>query len=292
MAWSQVYDGSSAVGVVVIDPHNGPGISTDPVLASEVSQAQQLGIKVMGYVYTRYASGPVTLQAAEGQVSSYLAWYHVNGVLFDQLNSSCVLQTSEYYHSLYAYVKSISPQLTVMLNPGTSPQQCYAKSSDIIMDFEGNQTQYVNYQPLPWTRSYPSGMFCNLILGVPDSASMNAFIAAAIGKNVGWIYITNYDVTSGSPYGSVPDYFKQEVASVDGLDGVPDTWHDPQGPTAIVLVLGVVLAVVAVALVLDRGSSKIRKMGTKGRANVPPPGPAASHAGVLRSREGRRSRDP
>ena len=103
-AWSAVIANAPTVGLVVFNPASGPGKAPDLVSASEVSDARETGIKVVGYVYTHYADGNVTLKQAESQVDDYLRWYQVDGIFFDQTNSSCTGSAIGYYSSLYEYV--------------------------------------------------------------------------------------------------------------------------------------------------------------------------------------------
>jgi hypothetical protein len=228
--WTRAIEGAPAVGLIVYNPSSGPGTHPDPGFANTVSRAQQAGIKVVGYVDTRYANGNVSINSAEKQIDDYFNWYKVDGIFFDQSNSSCASRASEYYSILFQYAKARSSSAPVVLNPGTTPGQCYVWNADMILTFENTFAKYRDsFVPSDWTAQYPRDMFCHLVLGAPNETAMKWSINAGVGRGVGWMFVTSFDTTKGNPYDSLPPYFEQEVAYVNSIDGFDNQWGFPGG---------------------------------------------------------------
>ena len=266
--WGRVIQAAPVVGMVILNPENGPGESPNPGLVSDAAQAQQAGIRVIGYVFTRYADGSVNVSQAEHEVDEYLSWYKVDGVFFDQANSSCAPTPEAYYAALHQYVKTKSPGLMVVLNPGATPGSCYGWMSDVLIDFEDTFANYqANYHGAGWTNEYPAESFFHLILGAPNESAMEASVNSAVARNAGWVYVTSFDTSQNNTYGSLPPYFDQEVAYVASINGEVD----PLSPRLPVLPLGVVVAVAAgVSLVVFRKKMKAiaRKVSRQALRNV------------------------
>jgi Spherulation-specific family 4 len=206
--WNSVLGASPAVGLVILNPANGPGTRAEAQYSTDVSRAQHEGVKVVGYLYTGYDNGSVTLSAAETQIDEYFSWYHADGVFIDQVNSSCAPGPSGFYESLYSHTKLDSPNATVVLNPGTVPGQCYAAYSDILLTFEDTLTVYEGaYAQAGWADLYPRGHFYHVVLGVPNSTAMERSVDTALQRGAGWVFVTDRDTSSGNPYSSLPSYF-------------------------------------------------------------------------------------
>jgi hypothetical protein len=227
-----------------------------------VTRAQQAGIKVVGYVFTHYANGSVSIPHAEKQIDDYFNWYKVDGIFFDQSSSSCAFHPSDYYSTLFLYAKSKSPNALVVLNPGTTPGQCYAWEADIILTFENTFTRYRdNYATANWTSQYPNNMFYHLVLGAPDETAMKWSFDTGLGRGVGWMYVTNFDTTKGNPYDALPPYFEQEVAYVNSLNSWGNPWTLPGGTylPLILIAAGVTTSCIFIALKAGGFPSKQRR---------------------------------
>jgi hypothetical protein len=191
--------------LVVINPKSGPGSSLEPSYLTGVQEMQAAGITVLGYVDTAYATD--SIQSVEANVNLYNSWYHVNGVMFDDMQNT--VGTEGYYATLNNFVHSIGLALT-MGNPGAT-----VPTSDVgvlnILDIYENPG-------LPTL----SGLSFN---GIPtsdfsliayDVSSMdNYFLYQAIGY-VSYIYLT--DALGSNPYDVLPSYFTSEVAELSALD--------------------------------------------------------------------------
>ncbi|MHB8702229.1 MAG: spherulation-specific family 4 protein [Nitrososphaerales archaeon] len=216
--WANVSLAKAAVGTIVINPDSGPGNQPDPNYASAVKAAQANKIKVLGYVPTTYANGTVSLKQAMIWVNHYYYWYHVNGIYFDQVNSSCAPKALKYYTSLYDHVKAKPRGAIVVLSPGTSTGSCYYNISDILVTFEGNYTTYVNnYVAASWTAGLPKSHFWHIIYAAPSELDMENAVNLAVTRGADWVYVTDLGGSGANPYDSLPTYFTQEASYATSL---------------------------------------------------------------------------
>jgi spherulation-specific family 4 protein len=254
-AWSQAISKSPAVGMVVLNPFNGPGVSRNSEYASRSQDAQARGISIVGYVHTSYANGSVSLDSAKSWIDDYYNWYHVDGIIFDEANSTCNAHALNYYQSLFNYVKAKPGRDLVVLNPGQRTGECYALISDVIVTFENNYGNYTEkYVGASWTYNYPSSHFFHIVLNVPQDR-MNEVISDAISRGAGWVYLTDLGNGSRNPYVALPSYFDSEVENV--------TLRNPLAPPSSVnylpgvFLLGVITAAtVASGAILLRGKEE------------------------------------
>ena len=56
-AWSEAMQGAPSVGIIILNPSNGPGQGASANYAHLVTESQGRGISVLGYVFTEWASG-------------------------------------------------------------------------------------------------------------------------------------------------------------------------------------------------------------------------------------------
>src|SRR5437899_3404393 len=189
--WNQGIGESPAVGMVVLNPFNGPGDSRNPEYASRSQQAQARGIRILGYVHTSYANGTVKLETAKTWIDEYYDWYHVDGILLDEANATCRQSAFGYYQSLYQHIKAEPGLALVVLNPGNPTGECYATTSDVIVTFENDYANYEdNYAGANWTFMYPSSHFFHIVVIFPPDRMDDVISHAMIGVALG-IYVTH-----------------------------------------------------------------------------------------------------
>ena len=254
--WSEVIAGAPSVGVIILNPSNGPGVSANATYTRLVEEAQARGISVLGYVYTQWANGQVSVQQAEGWIDRYYSWYHVDGIMLDEVNDTCDPAPLHFYSALYDYVKSEARPGTVMLNPGETTGECYATVSDVLLTFENEYPRYVvAYVGSNWTESTPPNHFFHIVFGVPNVADMQGVISTAVERGAGWVYVTNLNDSDGNPYRSLPSYFSQELSYVEQLDHPMHSDQASQGAMQMLLILGFTAA--GSAMVVVRGRKKV-----------------------------------
>jgi hypothetical protein len=214
--WTQLDQGAPTVGLAVINPDSGPGASFSAAYAAQVQDSQIAGITVLGYVHTQY--GQRSLATVEAEIDTYYTWYHPDGIFVDEVdNTSCAMESS-YYLPLYRAIKAKGGKAVVVLNPGSQTQECYMAAGDIVINFEGSEsdyvTSYVSSAP-GWLASYPASRFWHIVYGTPTIAALQQVVALAGGRDAGWLWVTDAPATP-NPYGSLPDtpFWTAELAAV------------------------------------------------------------------------------
>lgn len=198
--WQQVINEKNAYPDVpvlaVIDPNSGVG-TYQPSYVPWVKDFQAAGIVVLGYDPTSYGVTPPS--TVESNMSDYKAWYNVNGIMFDNMNSTGA--TAQYYKTLESYAQSEGFTMTVG-NPGTKVQSSnlYGIFNAIIIYENG---------PMPSTTNVNSGFsryeqiyVANSVSSLPGSSILNS-----LNPYVSYIYIA-----SSPSYQALPSYFNQEMS--------------------------------------------------------------------------------
>src|SRR5438445_5381876 len=199
--WNQAIGKSPAVGMIVLNPFNGPGDSRNPDYASRSKQAQASGIRIVGYVHTSYANGSVKLEMAKTWIDEYYDWYHVDGILLDEANATCYRSAFSYYQSLYQHIKAKPGLALVVLNPGNPTGECYAAISDVIVTFENDYANYeANHAGANWTSMYPSSHFFHIVLNVPAHRLLEV-ISHDVSRCAAWFDVTDLCQEAEKQYG-------------------------------------------------------------------------------------------
>ena len=210
--WTQLDQAGAGVGLAVMNPDSGPGSAPDPNYANAVRSAQASGVHVVGYVYTSYGSR--SLASVESDINSYYSWYpSLNGIFLDEASTSCV--TEPYYATLNSFVKSKGGTGLTILNPGTQTNQCYEPAADILLTFEGSDSQYVNSYTAPsWVASYPASHFWHVIYGTSTVSAMASAVQLSKARNAGYVYVTS--ATLPNPYDLLPTgpYWSGELSDI------------------------------------------------------------------------------
>ncbi|HKT22672.1 MAG TPA: spherulation-specific family 4 protein, partial [Nitrososphaerales archaeon] len=190
--------------IAIINPNSGPGASQDPNYVQGIQNLQAAGVIVYGYVDTAYAGDSIS--SVEANVNLYVSWYHVDGILFDDMNNQVGYES--YYSTLGSYVSSLG--LKSMGNPGTSVPTSFIGTLDALCIYESGGLPALSFITYP---GYGPSNFAVVALGVPLDTT---FLAAA-SSLVGWVYLT--DASGSNPYDVLPSYFASEVAAISSIDG-------------------------------------------------------------------------
>jgi uncharacterized membrane protein YgcG len=210
--WTQLDQAGAGVGLAVMNPNSGPGTAADPNYANAVRSAQASGVRVAGYVYTSYGSR--SLAAVESDINAYYSWYpSLNGIFLDEASTSC--SDEPYYATLNSFIKSKGGTGLTILNPGTQTNQCYEPAADILLTFEGSDTEYVNSYTAPsWVASYPASHFWHVIYGTSTVSAMANAVQLSKSRNAGYVYVTS--ATLPNPYDLLPTapYWSDELSDI------------------------------------------------------------------------------
>jgi hypothetical protein len=218
----------------IVNPNNGPGAEINQDYVSGITQLKSVGIKVIGYTYTKwakqYSDSEVpevrSVDSVQTDIGRWKTWYAVDGIFFDEMatvestdrippcatsdNPTNCTSRSEYYARLNSYAKSQGFTLTVG-NPGTTPNDKYFSTMDTIVMYE--QIGYPTndkYSALPTTEPKSKWTILPHTVQTVDVASLNT------AKNfVKYIYVTNdcyYEKTQANP---------EQCACVNPWDNLP-----------------------------------------------------------------------
>ena len=226
--WSELDFAASRIPLVAImNPDSGPGASKSTSYVNVLSQLHQAGGTVIGYTYSGY--GTRALADVEADIDTYLSWYNVDGFFIDEMADDANTTNYAYYQSLYQYIKSKGAQYSVTGNPGANTQQNYLSipTVDSLMIFESNGSKYSSFAPSSWVYQYPPKQFVHLPYGVTNITTMSNYVGLAVGRNAGWIYISDSTL-----YSVMPSYWTNEVNLVQSLNAasLSPTITDPAQP--------------------------------------------------------------
>jgi hypothetical protein len=194
--WARLAGLAHHLRLVVLNPASGPGEAPDPVFLAAVAPLQEAGVPIVGYVDTNY--GQRSSRAALADVSRYLQWYKVEGVLFDQVSAGP--DDLRQYAQLSCRARELGAQV-VVFNHGVHPHEGYARHADILGTFEGPWSVYLEQAVPQWTRSWPAERFYHVVYSVPPAHFGDAF-ALAGRRRAGCVYVT--DEGGGNPYTRLP----------------------------------------------------------------------------------------
>ncbi len=183
--------------IAIVNPNNGPGDSADSSYTSGIGELVAAGVKVIGYVYTSYA----TRSAAdvETDINRWRSWYpQLGGIFFDEQTSDA--GNENYYKALSDYAKSQGLTYTVG-NPGMDISSSYIGTMDTLLIYESEGVPSLG-QLGGWHTSYDKNNFGIIPYNV--SSIDNSFVQSA-RQYVGYIYLQSDNLPN--PWDSVPGYF-------------------------------------------------------------------------------------
>jgi hypothetical protein len=224
--WYRACDNMNASGngsTAIMNPSNGPGSSRDSDYDYVINRCHQDGNNVIGYVDTGY--GSVALSTVESQIDDYYAWYNTNsggvdgridGIFLDEMNNFPTatvdggLTATQYYHTIYNYIKSKDPTHTfddVIGNPGAPSATDWqvndtgtpsTQAADEIVIFEGPETGtggLSSFSEPSWTSNYSASTIAMLVYDTPD-ADLASVCSTLQSDRAGLVDVTDATITS------------------------------------------------------------------------------------------------
>jgi hypothetical protein len=176
--------GSGRPRMVVVNPDSGPGAREGRAYGEAVRTLQAAGVRVLGYVPTRYGTRPVADVVAD--VRRYRAWYGVDGIFFDEASADASLLP--YYRVVSRQVRGDGGRL-VVLNPGVPPASGYFDLADVVVTFEGTHAGYATaMEATPdWLRRVRPERIAHLVYGASRAEALDA----VAGSTAGYVYVTS-----------------------------------------------------------------------------------------------------
>ena len=204
--WHQQYP--TVPMIAVVDPVRGPGTFRDPNFELGVQSLQNAGIPVLGYIATAYAHASIA--AVEASITNYKNWYHVNGMVIDELNNT---EMESYYSTLTQFDRSLGMSITVG-NPGTEVPPTYVGTTDTIVIYESPGVPSLSYIA-GWHASYPKSNWIITAYGVKN---LDVSWVRSASQYLGYLYIT--DGVWPDPYSSgLPSYMNTLMATLASVNG-------------------------------------------------------------------------
>jgi hypothetical protein len=188
--------------VLVINPGSGPGSAAEPAYRQAIAAAQAAGSRVLGYVPTTWGARPAA--EVEADVDRYREWYGVDGVFFDEAASNEA--HLGYYHALAHGARAAGAGF-VALNPGLVPARGYFDIADVVVTFEGPIAAYGARRASADAEPERSA---HLVYGASREQALRALASTPPAR---YVYLTSG--TQPHPWGTVPDYFAQELSALE-----------------------------------------------------------------------------
>lgn len=209
----------SLLFVVTINPSSGPGERQNPAHVGAISQLQKSDVEyILGYVPTNYGQQNAgrTLADLKTMVDKYRAWYpEVNGIMLDQASSDN--GHLPLYKELADYARSQGMEF-IRANPGTKPAEAYIGVFDNLAVYEGDTLPTV--AQLQENALFPKYAPERFSFTSKNVASIDPAYVNQVKGYVGLLYITDDVEQEGdgdaNPYNSLPGYFEQLAALLDG----------------------------------------------------------------------------
>ncbi len=210
------------IGIVVMNPASGPGPFVNPGYMNVVDEARARGMRVLGYVATGHGwAGNVA-----DDIAAYNRFYGVTDIFFDEAATDCTTLNASYRPWIDAVRTNHG---FVVVNPGVTPDVCWAGVADVIVNFEGPYFTYLGESFPPWTVSYPPATFWHIVYSVP-AGSAAGVIERATTAGAGFLYATADGPPN--PYDTLADEYAVLPAGPDqtqlpGTPGIPGTTGAP-----------------------------------------------------------------
>jgi hypothetical protein len=214
LQWRRLMDAAAKVDLVaVVNCDNGPGLDRNSDYASIIAEAAGRGMKLVGYISTRWAERPAT--EVKGEVDAWIRLYpRIVGFFLDQQPEDA--RHAAYIADISTYARSKLRDAIVITNPGIPCDESYLarRASDLVCVF-ANSEGFARFELPANLREYGASRCAALVYQVADAESMHAFLKEAIVKRIGHVFIT--DGKLPNPWNRLPAYWEAEVEAVTRL---------------------------------------------------------------------------
>ena len=210
--WQRLIAGAPEVGMIVFNPNSGPGTGADQAYTQVIAQAQAAGIIMLGYVATSYGARPEADVIAD--INRYYDFYALSGIYFAEgpMDADCTTMEAM-YHRLSDVVRARDP--SAYLAVGTRFCPTYIFFFDLMVQFARNWPEYqTDYAPPDWMPANSADRFCHFVHSVPPTDVARA-LSLTITNGAGYVFTT--DRTEPNPWGALPSYFDEELATLRSL---------------------------------------------------------------------------
>ena len=195
----------------IINPtENGHFREKDSNYAKGIQELISANIKVVGYVYTKYAK-----RDSQEIIDDIEAWSQiykddgVSGIFFDEVTTDS--SDLEYYKNLSSEARARDLDF-IVLNPGITTDQSYIDSgiADVVISYENPHEKLLSNPPSSYNRPTEKTELSLLIYEMKES-SVDDLIAFAREHKFNYIYLTE-DGADGNPWDSISVYFEEQIS--------------------------------------------------------------------------------
>lgn len=190
--------------IAVINPYNGPGNTRDSNYVAGVEVLRSAGIRILGYVSTNYGSR--TKESVIADMETYSKWYHVDGMMFDEMSNKEGYEG--YYLCLAEYARRIGSTTTIG-NPGTGVPSSYFGSMNVLCIYENQGLPEISILKSRCNAGREKSEFAMISYRVDRCEPI---YLSKLADYVNWVYITDADLPN--PYNRLPSYLNSEVLGV------------------------------------------------------------------------------
>jgi hypothetical protein len=197
--------------VAIINPSkHGHFREKDDNYAKGIKELADANIKVIGYVYTKYAK-----RDSQEIIDDMEAWkdiykeYGVSGIFFDEVSTEG--SDVEYYTNLSDEAKDRGLDF-VIINPGTTTNSDYIDSgmASIVVSYENEHQELLDNPPSSYNTPTDETKLSLLIYEMQGD-SVDDLISFAREHKFSYIYFTE-DGADGNPWDSLSNYTEDEVS--------------------------------------------------------------------------------
>ena len=210
--WEQLAK-SSLSGVplrVIVNPHNGPGVSCDPQYSWAIELVRSSNAEVLGYVHTSY--GKRNIDDVLRDADSFHKLYHVTDFFVDEVSSDTSEQL-RYYSKLVHSLKKRG-RCFVIGNPGSSCSLNYLDSVgfDALVTFEDTCEQFLRVErQIGVSEAHRHRLAC-LVHTAPREVDISLLFLRAKQLGFGWCYFT--DALMPNPWDRLPSFWTDELRTL------------------------------------------------------------------------------
>jgi len=184
----------------------------DSNYAKGIQDLISANIKVIGYVYTKYAN-----RDSQEIIDDIEAWSQiykddgVSGIFFDEVTTNS--SDFDYYKNLSDKTKAKGLNF-IVLNPGITTDQSYINSgiADVVISYENPHENLRSNPPSSYNTPTSKTELSLLIYKMEDN-SVDNLIGFAREHKFGYIYLTE-DGFDDNPWDSISIYFEEQVSKI------------------------------------------------------------------------------
>jgi len=201
--------------VAIVNPNNGSFREEDENFSRGIQDLVNAGIKVIGYVYTKYGS-----RDTQEVIDDIEAWseiykeYGISGIFFDETSTNS--DDLIYYENLSKEARDRGFEF-IVLNAGITTAQEYIDSgiANIIVTYENSNQALIENPPISYNQPTDMTNLSILIHSMEDNR-VDELITFARENNFKYIYFTDDGISDDNPWDSISIYLEDEIKKAIG----------------------------------------------------------------------------